>query len=165
MGKTFILDGYNVIYKLPSLEAHMTHSLNSARNALAVYMATWKINNDPTAKVCIVFDGRDGIAPDGSNASLHGINCVFTHTNEDADDRISLLLKNSKDTKNIYVISADNKVANICRVYGACIKHPAFLEEGKIKKQRTRPIESKKTMDQATISKINKELKSVWGID
>jgi len=165
MGKTLILDGYNVIYKLPSLEASMEQSLNSARNALAVYMAKWKINNDPTAKICIVFDGRDGIAPDGSNTGLHGINCVFTHTNEDADDRISLLLKNARDTKNIYVISADNKVANSCRVYGARIKHPEFLEEKKTKKQRAKLIEPKKTMDQATIDKINKELKGIWGLD
>ena len=137
MKKTFILDGYNVIYRIPELTAKLEESLESARKALAMRMAEWK-RSRRDAEVVIVFDGRDSDFIDRSRTNLCGIDCVFTRSKEAADDRIIGMVRSSKDPSSITVISHDNCVRNNSRTHGARVEYPAFLQ--KSRKKANKPV-------------------------
>ena len=109
---TYIIDGYNAIYKIPEAKAHLNTSLEKARNILVGIVA--KLEADST----IVFDGKTD-AHYGSQSSISGVRIIFTDTNEEADDRIAEILRHSYSNKNTLVISDDNRVANSARAFNA----------------------------------------------
>ncbi len=126
--KTIILDGYNVIYKIPELAIKLDESLSAARTALAMHMSNWG-RKYLYQQIHIVFDGQDSATRGYSQTALHGIECSFTRTKEEADDRILSMIRKSKEPFNITVISADNRVSNSCRTHGVSVKPPSFLEQ------------------------------------
>ncbi|NQU94674.1 MAG: NYN domain-containing protein [Candidatus Omnitrophica bacterium] len=136
MKKIFILDGYNVIYRISELTAKLKESLAEARSALAMHVAGWK-RSRVNAEIIIVFDGRDVDFMDYSRTKIGGIDCVFTRAKEAADDRIISMVKNSKEPSSITVISHDNRVRNGSRVHGARVEYPTFLQ--KTKKHANKP--------------------------
>ena len=136
MRKMFILDGYNVIYRIPELTAKLKESLEEARRALAVRMADWK-RSRVNADVIIVFDGRDSVFPDSSRMNVCGIKCVYTATKETADDRIISMVRLSEEPSRITVISDDNQIRNSSRAHGARIEYSAFFETAGRKKSKT----------------------------
>ncbi|MFH1868130.1 MAG: NYN domain-containing protein [Candidatus Omnitrophota bacterium] len=153
-----ILDGYNVIHKIPQLAAHLSVSLESARKSLANFMLTWKRTHAYRGEICIVFDGRDGILNSGE--ALCGIKCIYTKTKQDADDRIISIVRNSKNSAAIRVISNDNYVTNNCKAHGAAVKAVQFmLEPPKSKTEQTN-----KEIDPAAAKDINDFLKKEWGL-
>ncbi len=144
MQKTFIIDGYNVIHKIPELAAKLRENLESARKALAMEISGWK-RRYANAKVYIVFDGRDEHILDCSHAKICGIDCIFTRTEEFADDRIINMVRHSEDSSVITVISDDNRVRNSCRAYRAQVQYTSFLHRSK-KKSRG-PVKHVKKID------------------
>ena len=136
MEKTFLLDGYNVIHRLPELTAKLDESLAAARNALEMRMAEWR-RSRANARIIIVFDGRDDVFSDCSHAKLYGIDCIFTAAKEAADDRIIRMVRNSDAPSGVTVISADNRIRNSCRAHGARVEYPFFLQ--KTKRKRNKP--------------------------
>ena len=88
------------------------------------------------ASVCIVFDGKDRESPDISAKRIAGIDCVFTRTGETADKRIIKIVHDSKNARDMLVISDDNSVRNSCCAHGAEVKPVSFLisrEKKKVK--------------------------------
>lgn len=137
MAETFILDGYNIIYKVPMFRMRLNESLSAARTALAMHMSSWK-RAYPSSRVIIVFDGRDSHFPHTPRTLLHGVDCYFTSSNMDADDKIIELLRESQNTLKVTVISEDNKVANHCRAFGAKNVSASFLNvKGSVSKPPT----------------------------
>ena len=141
--KTIILDGYNVIYKIPELTRKLDESLETARIALAHLLSDWR-RRYSNADICIVFDGKDHEAIDASFAKISGIECVFTRTGETADQRIIKIVHSSKSPRDILVISEDNSVINSCRVHGAEVKPANFLLPRGKKKKKESPDKDKK---------------------
>ena len=129
MRKIFILDGYNVIYKIPEFTRKLKASLESARNALAIHVSGW-IRKYPGAKAYIVFDGRDEISKefDRSTRVVGGVTCVFTKSKESADERIVAIVRSSANPETITVISADNLVRNGSRAHRAYVEEPSILK-------------------------------------
>ena len=144
MQKTFIIDGYNVIHKIPELAAKLREDLESARKALAMEISGWR-KRYANAKVYIVFDGRDEHILDYSHAKICGIDCIFTRSDESADDRIINMVRHSEDSSAITVISDDNRVRNSCRAYRAQVQYTSFLHRSK-KKSRG-PVKHVKKID------------------
>ena len=144
MQKTFIIDGYNVIHKIPELEAKLEESLESARKALAMEISDWK-RKYADAKVYIVFDGKNEDIPDYSHTKICGIDCIFTRSEESADDLIINMVRHSEDSSVITVISDDNRVRNSCRAYRAQVQYTSFLHRSK-KKSRG-PVKRVKKID------------------
>ena len=134
--KTFILDGYNVIYKMPEMKRRLGESLEAARTALAVYLSGWR-RRYPDAEVCIVFDGKDNEFSSGHTTGIAGIGCSFTRSNETADERIIALIRNAQNSRNITVITEDNSVRNSSLAYGAEVKKVDYLLPRGRKKEET----------------------------
>ena len=142
--KTFIIDGYNAIHKIPELEARLGESLESARTALAMEISGWR-RRYANAEVYIVFDGRDEHGLDYSNTKICGVECIFTRSEESADDHIINMVRGSEDSSAITVISDDNKVRNSCRAHRAQVKYTSFLQ--KRKKKSRGPVKHVKKID------------------
>jgi len=113
--RTFIIDGYNVIYKIRRFEMELDNSLQSAREALVNFININKPNAD---KYVVIFEGKDehfGLSQPESGR----VRVVFTNTHEEADRRIVDMLKSSDNTRNLVIVSDDNYVLNHARSFGA----------------------------------------------
>ena len=164
MKKIIIVDGYNVINALPTLEVKIDQSLEAARLALANHLLKWK----NSFKIYLVFDGRNEMLTDNPASLLSGIECIFTRSKEKADDRIIKMLRDfSADKVEITVISNDNYIRNNCRAYGAHIEAPAYLL-GKSRKDPNKKNDKNqsggKIIDPALEKEINDSLKKAWKI-
>jgi predicted RNA-binding protein with PIN domain len=154
-----ILDGYNIIHKVPQLRDHLNQSLEDARKALANFILTWARTHHHKGSISIVFDGRDGII--NSSQSLCGIKCIYTKTKQEADDKIISIVRNSQNKKDITVISDDNYVTNNCKAHGATVRPTQHLL------QEHKPacnIESEKLIDEKTANEITDMLKKEYGL-
>ena len=154
-----ILDGYNVIYKIPQLRQHLDKSLEDARTALASFVFTWSRTHSNRGKITIVFDGRDTICSNAGN-NLCGVSCIYTKTKQDADDRIIAMVRNSPHSKEIIVISDDNYVTNNCKAHGAQVRSSGFLLQSKAQDA----TQEDKTIDSKTEHEINEWLKKEYGL-
>jgi len=127
-----ILDGYNVIGKIARLARILDEDgLERSREALAAMLAGLTGQRGGREFV-IVFDGQGADEALPATCRIRGIKCHFSRRGTDADDLIGELLAGIKDRRQVAVISADNKVANKCKVYGVPVDHPSILcEPGK----------------------------------
>jgi len=156
--KLLLLDGYNIIHKVPEIAAQLNSSLEKARQCLANFIMTWKKQHAYNGKICIVFDGMSNGA--SNSASLCGIKCLYTSTKQEADDRIISMVRNAAEAKAITVISDDNYIANNCRAHGALIRSVQFL----LQAPKSKTSQPDKNIDPATKKDINDFLKKEWGI-
>jgi len=156
--KLLILDGYNVIHKIPQVAAQLNTSLEQARLSLSNFILTWKKQHAYNGNICIVFDGKDGSI--SNSQSLSGIKCVYTNTKQEADDRIISMVKNSQNSKTITVVSNDNYVTNNCKAHGAVVKAVQFL----LQPSKSRASQPDKNIDPATKKDINDYLRKEWGL-
>ncbi|PIQ83914.1 MAG: hypothetical protein COV75_04745 [Candidatus Omnitrophica bacterium CG11_big_fil_rev_8_21_14_0_20_63_9] len=117
---TLILDGYNVIYAIPSLAKELDRSLEAARTALIRLCEAYRARRGDLGQVYVVFDGRgDGEA--GAHGRQGGVTVVFTHKPEEADQRILRVIEAERGRGPCVVVSNDNEVANNARAFGARI--------------------------------------------
>jgi len=136
--RTIILDGYNVIYKIPELTSKLNESLEAARIALAMLLSTWK-KKYLYSRVYIVFDGKDNVTREyPQTKKVCGIDCCFTGGGEEADERIITLIRDYGDSSEITVISDDNKVRNNCKAFGVKAESPSFLQEPGMKSKNSK---------------------------
>jgi predicted RNA-binding protein with PIN domain len=138
MPSKIILDGYNVIHKIPYLARFLPKGLRDAREALVRFMAEWKRSRG--GEVVIVFDRKSSVpvgAPSHVGEKAMGISCVFTAPGIEADDKIISLLKSERDPAQVTVVSADNKVINNAKALGVNVISPSFLEKAPAKRGKS----------------------------
>lgn len=171
--KILIVDGYNVIHKIPSLKSHLGTSLESARNALVSYMAQWRVRCKFTGDIRIVFDGKNELyGPMGSvQMTPPGICCFFSHSTEEADTYIVRMLKAEATSSEITVVTDDTFIQNHCKVYSAHSQPVSYLETQSIsgiKKKHERYKASggsTKNISHTDKQEINNYLKKVWKME
>lgn len=116
--KTFILDGYNVIFSLPELESLTETSLEAARDGLFHFCDRFCQKRGDIRRIHIVFDGKSQYG--SRTGEAYGfLDVQYSATGQSADDVIIELLDEMKSLKNVTVVSNDNYVRNHGRVYGA----------------------------------------------
>jgi predicted RNA-binding protein with PIN domain len=160
-----ILDGYNVIHKIPKLEKHLNISYEDARMVLINFIKIWKYEHKFNDKIYIVFDGEDGFIKQ-SETFYNNIICIFTKTGEEADDYIVSMVRDTKNSKIITVISNDGKLKGRCSNQGASTEEPSFLlQPPKSYNNRLRNPQTKEEISNAKKKEINKLLKEKWNIE
>ena len=161
---TIILDGYNVIHKIKSLCGSGGKSLEAQRKSLTDFMVRWKHEKPYHGKIIIVYDGKDEVY--GGDQAPGPFQVIFTRSNEEADERIVALLRESKEPAKLLVVSDDNFVKNHCSVYSVDHKPVSFLvQKSASKKNSQQKTDSPKEIDPRTQQEINDLLKREWGID
>jgi len=168
--KLLLIDGYNVIHRIPELKQGLSVSLENSRQKLALMISGWK-HGHPGTECVIVFDGEHQISG-GPNQRLAGIPCRFTRTSHGADAEIIRIVREHRgDKSEIAVVSDDNSIRNSCRAHGAAVQPSSFLSasklglfHGKTAPRISTPSVGNKVLNRKAAADINEELKKKFGI-
>jgi predicted RNA-binding protein with PIN domain len=160
-----LVDGYNVINRIPDLKVSLDGGLQNARNRLALQVSTWS-HEHPGVECVIVFDGAFQYSG-GRDQRIAGIRCIYSMTSHGGDDELIRFVRDYKGKKfDITVVSDDNKVGNNCRAHGATIQPSSFLMARKAARpaSRGKGPHSGKGIDGKAAAEIDAELKKKYGI-
>ena len=163
--KILVVDGYNVINRLPELRPSLEGGLENAQRRLGLQLSTWQ-GSHPDFECVIVFDGNPLHGGDAVQR-LPGIKCIFSRTPHGGDAAIIAFVRDHwGKTSDITVVSDDNYVRNNCRAHGASVQPSSFIL---VKKPRPsgrlgKPAAEGKGIDRKTAAAIDRELKKKFGI-
>jgi predicted RNA-binding protein with PIN domain len=112
-----VIDGYNVIRRISSLNNIFERSITASREGLLHYCVRWKSGRNDIGQVLVVFDGDSSVG--GSEEGFRpGVRSCFTKSGEEADSRIGAFVADG-DAARMIVVSDDGEVARKARVEGA----------------------------------------------
>jgi predicted RNA-binding protein with PIN domain len=170
--KQLILDGYNVINKIPELRRALDKNLQAAREALMDYMISRGARWNSEYTVTVVFDARKVMVDLMPVQVRRGITIMFAEPPHDADEMIIEKLRQAKHASAITVVSDDNKIANHVRAFkGKLLKVREFVNW--MDKRSSTPVTRKSLkksdyqvpankIDSVTGGDITEELKKIW---
>ncbi len=164
MTKILLIDGYNVINRVPELKPSLEIGLENARSRLALQIATWS-HEHPGCECVIVFDGDKKFAG-GRDQRLAGIRCIFSTASHGGDDEIIRFVRGYKGrTSDITVVSDDNNVGNNCRAHGASVQPSSYIMTGKSRQAPglVKAQDDGKGISRKAAAEIDKELRKKWG--
>jgi predicted RNA-binding protein with PIN domain len=165
MTKILLIDGYNVINRIPELQPSLDSGLQNARNQLALRVSSWN-HEHPAVECVIVFDG-DFQYSGGRDQRLAGIRCIFSLARHGGDAELIRFVRDYKGRKaDIAVVSDDNNVGNNCRAHGASIQPSSYIMTGKTRRSEGRakiPVDGK-GLDTKAAAEIDKELRKKFGL-
>ena len=156
MSLHYVIDGYNLIKQTPRLTKKR---LKDSRVGLVRFIKEKRPQGSKKNLVTIVFDG----APDMPvRSSGTDIKVIFTK-NESADDWIKRSVENTKNPKQIVVVSNDKQIRFYVRSLGAKI---LSVEEFIAEKQKfglpDEPSQSKIELSSQQAQQITEELRKIW---
>jgi len=165
MTKILLIDGYNIINRIPELQSSLDLGLENARSRLAIQISTWS-QTHPAIECVIVFDGDLQYAG-GRDNRLACIRCIFSRSAHGGDDEIIRFVRGYKGrTSDITVVSDDNNVRNNCRAHGASIQPSSYIMTGKSRQAggRVKAPADGKGLSKKAASEIDKELRKKFGL-
>ena len=165
MTKILLIDGYNVINRVPELKPSLEGGLENARSRLALQISTWS-HDHPGCECVIVFDGDKKFAG-GRDQRLAGIRCLFSPSSHGGDDEIIRFVRGFKGrTSDITVVSDDNNVRNNCRAHGASVQPSSYIMTCKSRQAqgRLKAPSDGKGLDKKAAAAIDKELRKKFGL-
>ncbi len=171
--KLLIVDGYNVIGRVPELAVGPEGDLANARNRLALRVATW-IREHPGYEAVIVFDGNSK-TPGSREQRIAGTRCLFTSKPHGADEEIIRLVREARGdamgtpraaTPAVTVVSDDNNVRNNSRAHGASVEPASFIMARKARPSKSvgKGAADGKGLNARAAAEINKEMKKKYGL-
>lgn len=163
MTKYLIIDGYNAISKIYSLEAKRDISLEASRMFFIRILQDFIFQKRIFDKILVVFDSREETI--GVRKNSYGkVDALFATRDQDADKVIVSLLKKASSRDQITVSSDDNFVRNHARAFGRQGISIKELEGIILKKKLKKSKIMKKELEHDTVQDINRELRDYWGI-
>jgi len=165
MTKILLIDGYNVINRIPELKPSLDGGLENARSRLALQISTWS-QTHPAIECILIFDGDLQYAG-GRDQRLAGIRCIFSRTSHGGDDEIIRFVRGYKGRiSDITVVSDDNNVRNNCRAHGASVQPSSYIMTGKSRQAggRMKAPADGKGLSKKAASEIDKELRKKFGL-
>jgi len=152
----FIVDGYNLINKIPKLK---NFSLQEKRNNLLHLLNNFKSKISPNNKITVVFDGKADIySPPNLKLDLE----IIFSKGQDADSLIKRMVDEKKRPGSSVVVTDDKAIINHIKSKG--VKHKStswFLQTTRRKLEKPpEGDDSKLSLKQAY--SVNEELKSFW---
>jgi predicted RNA-binding protein with PIN domain len=107
--KIYILDGYNLIHRVPRWKKHLNTSLEQARSSLLSYCGRWIQQRGDVWLFCVIFDGSSDVTLPGGSAGP-GVRVIYSSGGKNADDTILDILSQFGETHHYTVVSDDNYV-------------------------------------------------------
>lgn len=164
--KYILVDGYNVIHKIPELEKKLDVSLEQARDGLVALCSHWMALRKDYDGIMVVFDGKSHIG--GTDfGSFRNVKMIYTETGETADDRIVHICRENEKTHEFLVITDDREVQSGSRINNASvISVSKFIGVQRAKKAKA----ANQNMDDRKLppdqmKKINASLAKEWGVE
>ena len=111
MRKTvYIVDGYNVLHRVPAFRDSLSAGPAAGRRALLAFCSDWMARRRDVWLFYVVFDGDSTVHPSREEGASPGVRVVYTATGETADRRVlSLAAERARDAHCI-VVSDDGEV-------------------------------------------------------
>ena len=151
----YIIDGWNLIYKIPSVK----NSLSPKRDFI-LFIKHRRLTGSKNNKVTIVFDGKIDTELISSEKEFE-----ITFSDErSADDIIRVKVTNSKNKRQLVVVSDDREVLDQAKIEGALtMKVKEFLNKPDKAKNKAPHFKSNdKEISYSLRKKITDELRGIW---
>ena len=132
---TMILDGYNVIGRVPELNRQWDHNPQAAREALIALCRGYRALRRDIERLWVVFDGQAAYAH-VLQETRGGVTALFTE-GEEADACIVNLIRAEAGRRNFVVVSDDKEVVHQVRTLGARVL-PVEEFYGKVRPSKAR---------------------------
>jgi predicted RNA-binding protein with PIN domain len=152
MSLHFILDGYNLIKKIPEFSSK---KIRHAREDLIRLIEEKRLTGSKRNRVTVVFDGY---SDDFSSKRQIPFEIIFA---KDADEKIRDIIKKVDNPKEIVVITDDRQLQDSVRLLGAKVQNlESFLE--KLKRPKAITEDLKLEFSPKLKDEITEELKKIW---
>ena len=166
----YLLDGYNVIHRMPSALRQKT--LEEQRRTLIDFIERHRPQGSLNNSVTVVFDGNEDIFGGMASKTVK----VLFSLGESADDKIKKIVARSKNPKDIIVVTDDRDIQYAVRALRARVSATqSFLNKAKGRQQRSveagKNPRRRKTADSGETAKyiskteegkINSEFGKIW---
>ncbi len=170
---TVIIDGYNVIYRVPRFKVQLDRSLQAGREALLRYCSEWRARRRDVDLFYVVFDGDSSVIGGEIAASAPGVRAIYSKTGETADRRIRRMLDQADRRETITVVSDDNEVRDSARVHHmdsmsasefARVAEARTAEQpnSRTTKEKMRRSDVKESLPPSQARAITDELRDLW---
>ena len=113
-----ILDGYNIIHKVPAFREQLANSGEAGRRSLLAYCKEWMTRRRDIGLFLVVFDGGPSVNG-AQEGAAPGVRTIYSSRGETADHRIHELLLEWQVTARCVVVSDDGEVARRAIQVGA----------------------------------------------
>ncbi len=166
MSRQFLVDGYNVMYRLPGRGPAAGRTLEDGRAALIGFIRECRPQGRGADILTVVFDGREDVA--GLHAEP-GTRVVFTRATS-ADDKIRDMVEDAPDPRRVICVTDDRELALACAHRGAEVWTVArFLGSGRdqdipgVCRKNARAADGdEKNISSAEAGRIARELTGLW---
>ena len=164
-----IIDGYNVIHRVPALRVNLERSLEAGRAGLIRCCQEWLTSRRDITQFWIVFDGA--VSPGGESPSgASGVRVMFSGKGETADERILAVMNEVGRYSEYVAVSDDNEVVRNSRALNArTLTSAEFFGTARRKGNRARAAgagtESDAKLSEHEQRMVNESLKREWGIE
>ncbi len=165
MSRQLLLDGYNVLRKIPQF-AEL--SLEDGRKALVRLIQTNRPQGSDRNEVVVVFDGKEGVISLDFPVDVR----VLFSKGETADDLIKRIVEESASARDIILVTDDRELGLFCRSLGAELWSVSRFRSqarktGEKLKTGVRPRPSRVEPEGKVIGKtfedrVNREFSKIW---
>jgi len=152
MSLHFILDGYNIIKKIPEF---FPKKLKSAREDFIRLIEEKRLTGSKKNKVTIVFDGN---SDDSTFKKESPFQIIFT---KDADQKIRDMVKKANNPKSIVIVTDDRELKDSVRILGVKIIDTESILE-KLRRPKIKILDAKSELPSKLKDEITEELKRIW---
>jgi predicted RNA-binding protein with PIN domain len=162
---TIIIDGYNLIHRIPAFRALLQKDLNASRSAVIAYCAQWMCERRDVGSFIVVFDGDPSVSAP-VNAPPR-IRVIFSRTRQGADEQIKALIQAAIRPADCTVVTDDREILQATQRHGAKSLSPRDFHaaaRGHRKVPGPNGSEEKNGLTPAQRSRIDDELADAWGL-
>jgi len=117
MSRKFLVDGYNLMHKIPAVKQKMGGDLEAARHDLVRRLSIF--GSGKNCSITVVFDGRSGYSPTESGAG--GVKVIFSRGPEKADPLIKRIIDQQGGGSMLNVVTSDHEILNYARLYSCTL--------------------------------------------
>lgn len=122
MNPHYIIDGYNVIYRVEKFRSALSSGLEQARNDLVSLIRNYR--SGKKVKVTVVFDGDEIGYVERSPQPARWLQVIYSKFPEKADPVIKRLIQKSQNKRAVVLVSADNALVQFARQLKAQVLSP-----------------------------------------
>lgn len=122
-----IIDGYNMIHRVPDLCKFLDESLEKARNELILQLKSYLMRSK--VEITLVFDGNQPVFGSDASNSHKYLRIIFSKYPFKADPLIKDLIKREQKKKSLILVSDDADIIQHAKSHGSKVLSPvAFYQ-------------------------------------
>lgn len=163
MSLRYLLDGYNMVMRLPELFEKTRIAFAPSREGLVQFLIRYRPQGSSRNRTTIVFDGYAELKLDWNLLRDSAIEVVFSEE-ESADDRIVSMVGKIRSEQRV-VVTDDRELGLRVRDFGAkVVSVQDFVAKMVDQHPKTKVVheEKKKKLTLTEEQKITEELKKIW---